>query len=209
LPELNRPQFPRTRRHRADGVALLPGGGGLGNRGSPTNENAPSRRRLRPASRLTAAEAAADRRAINLGRSVLGASGTLRAPSGTVKPARSELSAFCELFFSHSVPLRSSVCALDLRGDTRKAEPGVRPGLGRKIRRAGNAFVHRPDRLSASAYSCSGGFVLPAPRARRRRNLRKGTCPIKGLRSGTSCNLRLSRSTSPRAARRAPAGGRD
>src|SRR5262249_16737233 len=35
------------------------------------------------------------------------------------------------------------------------------------IRRAGNAFVHHPDRPSASAYSCSGGFVLPAPRARR------------------------------------------
>jgi hypothetical protein len=36
--------------------------------------NAPSRWRLRPAFRLTAAEAAAARRTINLGRSVLGAS---------------------------------------------------------------------------------------------------------------------------------------
>jgi hypothetical protein len=40
--------------------------------------NAPSRWRPRPASRLTLAEATATRRAINLGRSVLGASGNLR-----------------------------------------------------------------------------------------------------------------------------------
>ena len=41
------------------------------------NENAPSRWLPRPTSRLTSAEATADRRAINLRRSVLGALGTL------------------------------------------------------------------------------------------------------------------------------------
>jgi len=48
-----------------------------------------------------------------------------------------------------------------------------------RIRRAGNAFVHRPDRPSAYAYGCSGGFVLPAPRARRSGTLAKKDVPIK------------------------------
>ncbi len=52
------------------------------------------------------------RGAINLGRSVLGASTTLRRPFRLVKAARSELVAICEIFFSHSVELRTSVCAL-------------------------------------------------------------------------------------------------
>jgi hypothetical protein len=63
-------------------------------------ENAPSRWRLRPASRLTAAEAAADRRAINLGRSVLGACGTLGGAIVAVKERRGALVANCDLFFS-------------------------------------------------------------------------------------------------------------
>ena len=62
--------------------------------------NAPSRWRLRPASRLTAAEATADRRAINLGRSVLGAIATLGGPQGAVKSPGFELLAICEIFFS-------------------------------------------------------------------------------------------------------------
>ena len=62
--------------------------------------NAPSRWRLRPAFRLTAAEAAADRRAINLGRSVLGASGNLGCRQRAVKKSRSPLGANCALFFS-------------------------------------------------------------------------------------------------------------
>jgi hypothetical protein len=89
-------------------------------RSFPEKENAPSRWRLRPASRLTAAEATADRRAINLGRSVLGASGTLGAPSRAVKETEPEVSAFCELFFSHSVELRFDACALDSGGDAKR-----------------------------------------------------------------------------------------
>ena len=70
--------------------------------------NAPSRWRLRPAFRLTAAEAAADRRAINLGRSVLGASRTLRGRLGAVKEPRAEVVAICDLFFSHGLDCDSS-----------------------------------------------------------------------------------------------------
>jgi hypothetical protein len=65
--------------------------------------NAPSRLRLRPASPLTAAEAIACRGAINLGRSVLGASRTLGGRATSVKVVSSELFANCEVFFSHSV----------------------------------------------------------------------------------------------------------
>jgi hypothetical protein len=53
-----------------------------------------------------------------------------------------------------------------------EAKKGRTRGSGHKIRRAGNAFVHLPERLSASAYGPSGGFVLPAPRTRRRRDCR-------------------------------------
>jgi len=59
-------------------------------RGSPKSsvfprKNAPSRWPLRPTFRLTSAEATADRRAINLRRSVLGAIGTLGVRGGRVK----------------------------------------------------------------------------------------------------------------------------
>jgi hypothetical protein len=76
-----------------------PAGGDRHRYGS--KENAPSRWRLRPAFRLTAAEATAYRRAINLGRSVLGACGTLGGHQGSVKPSESELLAICEVFFRH------------------------------------------------------------------------------------------------------------
>ena len=68
--------------------------------GAGPQRNAPSRWRLRPAFRLTAAEAAADRRAINLGRSVLGASGNLGGVQMAVKESSSSLVANCDLFFS-------------------------------------------------------------------------------------------------------------
>jgi hypothetical protein len=64
------------------------------------HKNAPSRWRLRPASRLTAGEPAATRRAINLGRSVLGASRTLGALPEPVKEPELQLVANCDLFFS-------------------------------------------------------------------------------------------------------------
>ena len=148
------------------------------------DRNAPSRWRLRPAFRLTAAEATADRRAINLGRSVLGASPMLGGLEGCVKATRSELFANCEIFFTHRVILRIDAHALDA-SERETAVAGVRLQCRKTrtwpaIRRAGSAFVHRPDRPSASAYSCSGGFVLPAPRARRRQESTKTDTPDQG-----------------------------
>jgi hypothetical protein len=63
-------------------------------------KNAPSRWRLRPTFRLTTAEATAYRRAINLGRSVLGARQTLGGSRGPVKTPEPQLVANCVLFFS-------------------------------------------------------------------------------------------------------------
>jgi hypothetical protein len=67
------------------------------------------------------------------------------------------------LFTQGFVAVRATCSDGQLRRKT--AGPG---GPAARFRRAGNAFVHLPDRPSAFAYSCSGGFVLPAPRARRR-----------------------------------------
>jgi len=54
----------------------------------------PTDRRLAPT---------ADRRAINLGRSVLGAITTLGGAVYAVKAVGSELFAICDVFFSHSI----------------------------------------------------------------------------------------------------------
>ena len=86
--------------------------------------NAPSRLRLRPAFRLTAAEAAADRRAINLGRSVLGASRTLGRRNRLVKKSGSEDLAICGIFFSHRVELRLKPHALVWRGQKKAGYAG-------------------------------------------------------------------------------------
>ena len=159
-----------------------PGGGKLGEPGFPHKRNAPSRWRLRPASRLTAAEATADRRAINLGRSVLGASGTLGGLHGgrqghqirTFRILRTFLFAPCRIALQCMCSGSSESCGA--------AEPGRRnPGTRPRIRRAGNAFVHLPDRLSAFAYSCSEGFVLPAPRARRRDESTQADLSLQGV----------------------------
>ena len=77
--------------------------------------NAPSRCRLRPTIRPTAAEAIAARRAINLGRSVLGARTTLGCPAVPVKGAPEEDVAICDLFISHSIELRVAPHALGRR----------------------------------------------------------------------------------------------
>jgi hypothetical protein len=110
-------------------------------------KNAPSRFRLRPAIRLTSAEATATRRAINLGRSVLGASRTLWASSSRVKSLAAVLAAICEIFFSHRVELRAPSHALVTLDKKRAGHEGP----AARIRRAGNAFVHLPDEPSASA----------------------------------------------------------
>jgi hypothetical protein len=80
------PAFPSYRGAGAGSRPSTPAYARLGGGRTPRvlachpERNAPSRWRPRPASRLTAAEATATRRAINLGRSVLGAIGNLREP---------------------------------------------------------------------------------------------------------------------------------
>ena len=90
--------------------------------------NAPSRWRLRPAFRLTAAEATADRRAINLGRSVLGASRTLGGATGPVKESGSETcrNLRCFLFAQGRTAARQPHALVLERG--RKKGRARRPG---------------------------------------------------------------------------------
>jgi hypothetical protein len=73
-PVAPRARQPTPRRQRSRGIDHL-----------ATHENAPSRLRPRPTFRLTTAEATTTRRAINLGHSVLGASGTLWVDARPVK----------------------------------------------------------------------------------------------------------------------------
>jgi hypothetical protein len=91
--------------------------------------NAPSRWRLRPAFRLTSAEAGADRRAINLGRSVLGANSTLGGARERVKSHWRELHANCVFFFTQ----RSNCTQLCLFGRHSREEngPGSSPTRGK------------------------------------------------------------------------------
>ena len=79
---------------------------------SRPRRNAPSPVLLRPASRPTAAEATAARRAINLRRSVLGAIRSLRSRPVSVKTARKRNLALCGFFFTLRTQLRYCAHAL-------------------------------------------------------------------------------------------------
>ena len=76
-----------TRQARSRG-RVRPFEGDAAGRRIAATKNAPSRWRLRPTFRLTAAEATAYRRAINLWRSVLGASRTLGSSAGARQGGR-------------------------------------------------------------------------------------------------------------------------
>ena len=104
----NRCQAPRNRNYRkyrvlrscsAFASAIRPASGNQ-------RRNAPRKVLLRPAIRLTSAEASACRRAINLRRSVLGAIRTLRARGAGVKRARTAIAALCGFFFTIRTYLR-------------------------------------------------------------------------------------------------------
>ena len=91
-------------------------------------ENAPSRWRPRPASRLTTAEATTTRRAINLRRSVLGASGTLWTGRLPVKHPYGRSAQFAE-----RRPRGACTRALSRRGTsprTQKCTEPVAPSSG-------------------------------------------------------------------------------
>ena len=95
-------------------------------RRSGPQRNAPSRLRLRPAFRLTAAEATADRRAINLGRSVLGASQDTRGRRTGRQGAReAKLSQIAIFSFRTGSTLRIvRMCSSCLRGRKRAGHEG-------------------------------------------------------------------------------------
>jgi hypothetical protein len=117
--------------------------------------------------RPTPAEAVAARRTFNLGRSVLGAWLTVRAaPNDRQGPTTNPSPQFAIFSFRTAHTAVERACSRSRFGQ----KEGRTRGSGHKIRRAGNAFVHLPEELSASAYGSSGGFDLPAPRTRRRRD---------------------------------------
>ena len=143
--------------------------------------NAPRPALLRPASRLTSAEATACRRAINLGRSVLGAIRTLRARGTGVKHARTAIPALCDLFFTMRTYLRQALCALP-KQDQGFAEPGALSSTS-------------PADLPLPRTAFRESFVLLASRARRSGNLRFAAHPCKGIRRRKGRKLRTSGDT--------------
>jgi hypothetical protein len=137
-------------------------------------KKAPSRWRLRPAIRLTSAEASATRRAINLGRSVLGAATTLGDAQASVKHPRERISRnfrprLRARAWHRDVPIRQ-------RCLPRRQEPGSDPRHGPNGR--GEVCRERVDR-STTAH------------ATRRRSTKKCTEPVTPS-SGFPTDLRRS-----------------
>jgi len=138
--------------------------------------NAPSQVLLRPAIRLTSAEASACRRAINLRRSVLGAIRTLRVDRGSVKRTATRFPAVCDLFFTRRTYLRLALCALSQK-DQGFAEPGALSSTS-------------PIDLPLPRTAPRESFVLLASRARRSGNLRSARDRRKGIRREKGRKLR-------------------
>ena len=72
----------------------------------------------------------------------------------------------------------------------RRKRAGPEGPTARKFAEPGTLSSTFPTNLPLPRSAPRGGFVLPAPRARRSRNVRKETCPIKGSRNETSRKLR-------------------
>lgn len=157
---------------------LQTAGTNCGSRFEGPRRSAPSPVRLRPAIRPTVAEATAARRAINLGRSVLGALGTLRAVESRVKPLAIENDALCEDFFTIRPYLRRTARAL-LERDQGFAEPGALSSTS-------------PTDLPLPRTALRKSFVLVASRARRSGNLVCPGRPVQGIRRGKPRKLRKS-----------------
>ena len=139
--------------------------------------NAPSRWRLRPAFRLTAAEATADRRAINLGRSVLGASRTLGGRNRLVKKSGSEDLAICGIFFSHRVELRLEPHALVWRGQKKGRARRARP---QEFAEPGTLSSTFPTNLPLPRSAPRGASSYRRPVLGAGRNLRQGDLADQG-----------------------------
>ena len=143
----------------------------------------------RPTYRLTTAEATACRRAINLGRSFLGAPGTLGARRGVVKQSRNANTALCEFFFTTCTHLRRAPCALHTKRDQGFAEPGA----------LSSTF---PADLPLPRTASRESFVLLASRARRSGNLLLSFRPLQGDPSRERPQIANDRSADDRQARR-------
>jgi hypothetical protein len=141
-------------------------------------QNAPSRWRLRPAFRLTSAEAGADRRAINLGRSVLGASRTLGGTPEAVKAPGGELLASCDFFFSHRVKLRLKRSALATLEEEKGPGTNARP---QEFAEPGTLSSTFPTNLPLPRSAPRGASSYRRPVLGAGRNLRHRTGPIKGV----------------------------
>ena len=132
----------------------------------------------RPAPRLTAAEATACRRAINLGRSVLGAPGTLGLETASSSGSESIFPLFAN-FSLQPDALRRASCALH-GWDQGFAEPGALSSTS-------------PADLPLPRTASRESFVLVASRARRSGNLRSWRPPCKGICRRKGRKLRTSR----------------
>ena len=139
--------------------------------------NAPSRWRLRPAFRLTAAEAAADRRAINLVRSVLGASRTLGGLDAAVKEPWRRTFANCDLFFSHRPDLRINPRALLCEEEKTAGHEGP---AAKEFAEPGTLSSTFPTNLPLPRSAPRGASSYRRPVLGAGRNLGEGTGPIKG-----------------------------
>ena len=144
--------------------------------GHDSKEKAPSRWRLRPASRLTAAEAATTRRAINLGRSVLGASRTLGGSLGARQDVReANFSQIAIFSFHNSRTAHGSVCSgrsREEKGPGTKARP-------QEFAEPGTLSSTFPTNLPLPRSAPRGASSYRRPVLGAGRNLGEETCPCK------------------------------
>jgi hypothetical protein len=152
--------------------AAIPAGGVC------ANENAPSRWRLRPASRLTAAEATADRRTFNLGRSVLGASRNLGTPGNGVNRRKIELVAICDFSLRNGHTAVEPACST-VRGEKKGPGAHARP---QGFAEPGTLSSTFPTNLPLPRSAPRGASSYRRPVLGAGRNLGDRTCPRKGVR---------------------------
>ena len=160
--------------------------------------NAPRQGLLRPAIRLTSAEASACRRAINLRRSVLGAIRTLRVDRAASSERQRDFPLFAIFSFKAHIFASRALCSIS-KGP-RFAEPGALSSTS-------------PIDLPLPRTAPRESFVLLASRARRSGNLRSARDRRKGIRREKGRKLRSSRllcsgRTSSSPARARASGGR-
>ena len=160
-------------------VWLITGSGSSQTPHSRAHENAPSRWRLRPASRLTAAEATADRGAINLGRSVLGASRTLGGVAVARQGVEKGTCRKLRYFLFTTAMLRLAFYALAARGEEKRPDPRVRP---QEFAEPGTLSSTFPTNLPLPRSAPRGASSYRRPVLGAGRNLWLRTCPVKGVR---------------------------